>query len=168
MLNESYAKLNIVKRNLSELKPHPQNPRQHPEGQKQALLDSLDLFEYTKGSIVIQKSTQRLLAGHLVTKSLLEKGYSEADIVEIDCDDKTALAFLTADNQYALLADWDVGQLDDNLMELEELDFNLGELGFDLEPIKDFSDIDGKEYDESIADEVEMITCPKCGHEFPE
>ena len=24
-----------------------------------------------------------------------------------------------------------------------------------------------KEYDESVADDVEMITCPKCGHSFP-
>jgi len=26
---------------------------------------------------------------------------------------------------------------------------------------------DFKEYDESVADDVEMIECPKCGHRFP-
>jgi hypothetical protein len=28
-------------------------------------------------------------------------------------------------------------------------------------------DVEFKEYDESAADDVEMCTCPKCGHEFP-
>ena len=25
----------------------------------------------------------------------------------------------------------------------------------------------GREYDESVADEVEMTECPECGHQFP-
>ena len=28
-------------------------------------------------------------------------------------------------------------------------------------------DVEFREYDESIADDVEMCTCPSCGHEFP-
>lgn len=28
-------------------------------------------------------------------------------------------------------------------------------------------DVEFKEYDESVAADVEMCTCPKCGHEFP-
>ena len=28
-------------------------------------------------------------------------------------------------------------------------------------------DVEFKEYDESAADDVELLTCPKCGHSFP-
>ena len=28
-------------------------------------------------------------------------------------------------------------------------------------------DVSFKEYDESAADDVELVTCPKCGHSFP-
>jgi hypothetical protein len=28
-------------------------------------------------------------------------------------------------------------------------------------------DVEFKEFDESAADDVEFLTCPKCGHSFP-
>ena len=28
-------------------------------------------------------------------------------------------------------------------------------------------DVEFKEYDESAADDVQLLTCPKCGHSFP-
>jgi hypothetical protein len=31
----------------------------------------------------------------------------------------------------------------------------------------DLAGVEFKEYDESVADEVEYITCPQCGHKWP-
>jgi hypothetical protein len=46
--------------------------------------------------------------------------------------------------------------------QLMEWGFTEFELGINNEPLPDF-----KEYDESVEDEVEYITCPECGHKWP-
>ena len=54
----------------------------------------------------------------------------------------------------------EIGDLDSGAFE----DLNLEEL------LRDWTlpdSADGKEFDESAADDVKMIACPKCGHEFP-
>ena len=102
-MTKEYAKLNIVKRNLSALKPHPQNPRLHPDEQKRHLAQSIKQFSYAKGSICIQKDTDYILAGHAIREQLIEKGFKEADVVELDFDKEVALAFLTADNRMLTL-----------------------------------------------------------------
>lgn len=48
--------------------------------------------------------------------------------------------------------------------------FEVGELlewGFEEAELGLLTDIDFPEYDESIADEVEWIECPECGHKWP-
>lgn len=154
----SYAQLNIVKRNLSELQPHPQNPRQHPDSQKRALVASIEQFSYAKGSICIQKDTDFIIAGHAIRDALMEKGFTEADCVELNFDNDDALAFLTADNQYALLAEWDEDQLQANLDRLKELNFEMPDLGFEM---PDMDMIDKEEtFDvaEAMEEEAEPIT----------
>jgi hypothetical protein len=55
-------------------------------------------------------------------------------------------------------------------MELKELGANLELTGFDAMELADImlgKDVEFKEYDESAADDVQLLTCPKCGHTFP-
>lgn len=85
-----YAQLNIVKRNLNELKPHPKNPRLHPEIQMRHLARSIEKYSYAKGSVCVQKGTDLILAGHAIRESLLAKGFVEADVIELDFDETTA------------------------------------------------------------------------------
>lgn len=56
-----------------------------------------------------------------------------------------------------LANEFDVG----NLLEWGFEEVDLGLAGFDL------SSVEFKEYDESIADEVEYLECPECGHKWP-
>ena len=44
---------------------------------------------------------------------------------------------------------------------------DLLEWGFELEELGIYDNPDFKEYDESAADDVEMVECPECGHRFP-
>jgi hypothetical protein len=56
------------------------------------------------------------------------------------------------------------------LTELRELGADLKLTGFDateLACIMLGKDVEFKEYDESAADDVQLLTCPKCGHTFP-
>jgi len=68
--------------------------------------------------------------------------------------------------------DWDFSQLSIVLSELKEADFDISITGFsDSEFDRLLQDLNipetEKEYDESVADGVEMLTCPHCGKEFP-
>jgi hypothetical protein len=56
------------------------------------------------------------------------------------------------------------------LTELKELGANLQVIGFDQMELADImlgKDVEFKEFDESAADDVQLLTCPKCGHSFP-
>lgn len=60
------------------------------------------------------------------------------------------------------LADFEAG------FDFSGIGLEVGDLA-ELLPNIDFGppDVEFKEYDEDIADEVEMLTCPHCGKEFP-
>jgi hypothetical protein len=66
---------------------------------------------------------------------------------------------------------WEPGFLDD-LKQLAEEDAPPVAFADDLDFLFDEGDftLDGvsfAEYDETVADDVSMATCPSCGHEFP-
>ena len=84
-------------------------------------------------------------------------------------DDPRAQALALSDNRVAELdLSWDVEVLAGldaetlgNLWTPEELS-DLGQQWADGAP-----DVDFKEYDESVENEVEYLTCPECGHKWP-
>jgi len=154
---DNYAKLSIIKKKLHDLKPHPKNPRRHPKAQMRALAKSLEQFAYAKGSICIQKDTNLILAGHAIRDQLLKSGYMEADVVELDFDDTKSLAFLTADNQLAILGEWDDEQLQKNLDTLKDLKFDLPDMGFDGDSLKSATE-DTFDIDAALEEEGEPIS----------
>jgi len=169
---ETYAKLNITRRALSELKPHPQNPRAHPEAQMNHLDRSLEKFGFAKGSICIQKGTDFILAGHAIREAMLKKGQTEADVVELPFDDVTAKQFLIADNKTQDDSEWDTAQLGELMKELEALpDIDLRDTGFDPSEIDELfpetPDFEPVGIDEQPRlDEKKPVVCPECGNEF--
>ncbi len=67
-------------------------------------------------------------------------------------------------------AGWDEELLRLELLDLKCFDFDLDILGFGVEELADMTlgrDVDQPEYDESAADDVKMVSCPKCGHSLP-
>ena len=66
------------------------------------------------------------------------------------------------------LSGWDAGDLQQWGFDSELLAGWQTDIGALREMIdSEIPDVDFKEYDESIEDEVEFIECPSCGHEFP-
>lgn len=94
------ATLRIERLPLSELRPHPRNPRRHPEpGSPEwgALKSSLahDYFD----PLVWNRRNGTLVSGHLPVKVLREMGFTAADVVVVDYDEPTHLARLVAANR---------------------------------------------------------------------
>jgi len=72
------------------------------------------------------------------------------------------------DNQTVIAGGWDYGLLDLDIqdIQLELPDLDLKEYGFDIKTNGKIPELP-PEIDESIAEGVKEVECPKCGHKFP-
>jgi ParB-like chromosome segregation protein Spo0J len=80
---------------LDAIHPDPANARLHPERNVEAIKNSLRRFGQAE-PLVVQRSTQRLIAGHGRVEAMRALDWTEADIVEVDADDATATALAIA------------------------------------------------------------------------
>lgn len=124
------AKITVQRLKLEDLKPHPRNPRKHPDAKSsewKALKASLehDYFD----PIVWNKRNGLLVSGHLRTKVLRDSGFSEADCVVVDYDEPTHLARMIAANK--LQGEDDEEAIKKLLGELSEADIDMNLTGLD-------------------------------------
>lgn len=83
------------------------NPR---KGNVKELIESLKANGQYK-PIVVQKSTQMIIAGNHLWKAAKELGWTEINIVEVDVDDSAAKKIVATDNRLA-----DLGAYDERLL----------------------------------------------------
>lgn len=88
---------------LTKLKPYPNNPRR---GDLHVLVESLTTHGQYK-PIVVQVSTNYILAGNHTYKAAKQLGWKKIAVTYIDCDDQTAKRIMLADNRIADLASYD-------------------------------------------------------------
>jgi hypothetical protein len=166
---------------------HPDNPKSHDLGK-------IDVSYHEFGFVetpTLDETTGFLVAGHGRIKQLFNRMNSNdapPDGIRIDDDgvwmspvlrgisfkdESQVKAYLIASNQLTIAGGWDNVELASVLTEIMNDDEQLlqatGFDGDDLDYMIKQLDIpdDFPEYDESVANDVEMCTCPKCGHEFP-
>jgi hypothetical protein len=127
----------VVERDLATVKPHPRNPKVHSEEQIQELCEKITKYGYAKISIVIQTSTDYILAGHGVVESLLRLGIHKVLVYEVDIPDGVAEAFMVADNKLAEMSNWDAEQLKELIFDIVELpDVELEDTAFTEDEIE--------------------------------
>ena len=156
------------KRRLGELMPWPQNPRQIRKEDADRLADSLDQFGQVQ-TIAIDPD------GEIVDGHQRQNVWAALDRYgpEYEVDVRVASRELTERERQQLsvylhrgaVGDWDWDSL-------ANWDVEIGELvawGFEESDLigLDLSSVEFPEYDESIADEVEWLECPNCGHKWP-
>ena len=161
--------LKIVLRPLENLVPYARNPRAHSNEQVAQIAASIKEFGFTNP--ILLDGENGLIAGHGRLAAARQLGLKTVPCIELGHLSETQKrAYIIADNKLALNAGWDEELLRLELIDLKGLDFNLDLLGFDASELADITlgrDVDQPEYDESAADDVKMVTCPKCGHSFP-
>ena len=155
-------------RKLRDLVPWEHNPREIHEREAERLGDSL--VEFGQIQTIAIDPDNNILDGHqrkLVWSVLPRFG------PDYEVDVRVSSRPLTEKERQQLviylhkgtIAEWDWDMLA-NTFEMPELlkwGFENWELGIiDTELPDEFP-----EYDESIADDVEYITCPECGHKWP-
>ena len=131
--------MEIVYKQINELKPYENNPRIN-DNAVDAVAESIKEFGF-KVPIVIDKSNV-IIAGHTRLKASKKLGLKQVPcIIADDLSEDQVKAFRLVENKTNELATWD----DELLMqELEDLNFNLDEYGFNFNDLS----LDNIEYQE--------------------
>jgi ParB-like chromosome segregation protein Spo0J len=163
------ASLNIEYRSLDSLVPYARNPRTHSEEQIAQIAASIREFGFTNPILIDSK--QGIIAGHGRFAAAKELGLEKVPCIDLShLTDEQKRSYLIADNKLALNGGWNDELLRLELTDLKELGADLELTGFDAMELADImlgKDVEFKEFDESAADDVQLLTCPKCGHTFP-
>ena len=161
--------LKIEYRPIESLIPYNRNPRTHSEEQITQIVNSIKEFGFTNP--VLLDGENGVIAGHGRLAAARALGLQKVPCIELGhLTGKQKRAYIIADNKIAQNSLWNDEFLRLELTDLKELGANLELLGFNPMEIADITlgkDVDFKEYDESAADDVQMITCPECGKSFP-
>ena len=164
------AKKELIDVPISDLTPYERNPRKNDEAVKKVAA-SLEQFGLVKNSVVVDENMV-LITGHTTLKAMRSLGWATCPAVTqvFGLTEEEKRAYRIADNKLGELAEWDDELLALEFEDLMDMEFDLSLTGFsDTEIDFRFPEIPDSEpeYDESIADDVETVTCPKCNHEFP-
>lgn len=142
----------VLLRKIDELTPDPRNARTHSEAQVAQIVASIERFGWTNPVL----ADDLIRAGHgrqMAARAIYAEGGTiylapgkerggtaipKGTVPVIDCTGWTEderKAYALADNQLALQAGWDTEILMAQLDELSAAEFNIAEIGFDMEAI---------------------------------
>lgn len=150
--------MKIINKSIDEIKPYVNNPRFNDDA-VEYVAKSIKEFGF-KVPIIIDKNNE-IVAGHTRYKASLELGLKEVPcIIADDLSEEQIKAFRLVDNKVSEKASWDLELLDE---ELEQLDLDLTEYGFDNIKIDwaNIEEITETNYEEP---EKEYLECPNCHH----
>ncbi|MCZ2343209.1 MAG: ParB N-terminal domain-containing protein [Bacteroidales bacterium] len=113
---------------LAALKPYPGNPRQNDEA-VDAVAASLREFGFRQPIVVDPDFV--IVCGHTRYKAAIRLGLEKVPVhIAQDLSPEQIRAYRIADNQTASLATWDNDRLPIELSALQEMNYDLGLLGF--------------------------------------
>lgn len=144
--------MEIIKLNINEVIPYPDNPRKN-DNAVDAVAESIKQCGYCSPIVIDEDNV--ILAGHTRLKALKKLKWKE-----VECVRKTGLTeeqkkkYRILDNKTNELAEWDFDLLEE---EIDGLDFDGFDFGFDLSAIEDPQEITEDEPPE-VDEESEPIT----------
>ncbi|BDZ68580.1 ParB/Srx family N-terminal domain-containing protein [Methanobacterium ferruginis] len=153
---------------LSEIRLHPQNPRQHTDDQIKKIANSIK--ELGWGRPLILSRDNFILAGHgayLAARDIL--GYTEAPIKNMNHshDAPEALAYMVADNKLTEESDWNYAKLEalNENLQLEGFDTTLTAFDTDLKT-PNFQPVNEEKQPRLDKLDPKGLKCPECGYEW--
>jgi len=161
---------------LSEIKPYERNPRINEDAAVETVAGFIRDFGFRQ-PIVVDKDFV-IICGHTRWKAAHKLGLELVPVhVAADLSPEKARAYRLADNRAAELSQWHYDLLPLELSDLREGGCDMSSLGWDEKEIASLlqglaneglpGEAGGKEYDETIEQDVLTVACPQCGHVFP-
>jgi DNA modification methylase len=118
---------------VAEVVPYDKNPRVN-DSAVDAVAKSLQEFGFRQPVVVDEHNV--IVVGHTRWKAAKQLGLETVPVhIAKDLTAEQARAYRIADNQTASIADWDMTLLPTELVALQELDFDLGLLGFSTDEL---------------------------------
>ena len=124
--------MKITQKQVAELIPYVNNSRKHSDKQVAQIAASIKEFGWTTPILV--DGDNGIIAGHGRLMAARKLGMTEVPTIELsDLSESQKKAYVIADNNLALNADWDEALLKIELENLKDLSFDLDILAFDDE-----------------------------------
>ena len=121
---------------LDKLKPYEQNMRLHPQTQIDVIKRSIQEFGFINPIIV--KGDGEIVAGHGRLEAIKQLGFDKVPVLIVDyLTEDQARAYRIADNQIAMLGEWDEDMLRVEVAALSDSNYDLDLLGFDMGDLED-------------------------------
>lgn len=153
--NKKDVELNIVYRNIKELKPYKKNAKKHPKEQVERIANSIKEFGFTQ-PVIIDKNNC-VVAGHGRILGAKKAGLTQVPTVMLESlTEEQIKAYRLVDNKLNE-SDWDFSLLDEELGILSD-DIDMELFGFD----EDMSDeeLEKKKIEFEIKEKYEVhIIC---------
>ena len=152
----------------SQFIANPNNWRTHPQAQREAMRGALNEVGWVQ-RVIVNRRTGHLIDGHERVWEALQNGDAPVPFVEVDLDEAEEAYVLATLDPIGAMAQADAAKLDDLLREVQSGEAGVQQMLAELAERTGVvpPNVDFKEYDESVENEVEYITCPQCGHRWP-
>ena len=147
--------MQIVEKELSWLKPYANNPRDN-ESAVEPVANSIKEFGFKVP--IVATSDGEIINGHTRFKASKSLGLEKVPvIIADDLTDEQIKAFRLADNKTGEIADWNESLLIKELEELDDLDYDMGQFGFELDLDDADEDGDGSDDMGDIPDNIDVV-----------
>lgn len=152
--------LKIIYKSIDELIPYENNPRNNDKAIDGVAM-SIEQFGF-KNPIIVDKDNI-IIAGHTRLKAAKKLGIEKVPTISADdLTEEQVKAFRLADNKVAEAAEWDEEKLFTELDDLQALDFEMSDFGFDkIINSEDF----GTDFELPGGDKSEIVTATFTFHE---
>jgi len=141
-------KLHIKYLSPHQLKMTNHNPRIHPDQAIDKLAKGIENYGFIN-PIIVEKGTDRILAGHARLKASLKQNLKEVPVIEVDLHKDQADGYMVFDNAIQDKTEWDYPILKDILEELDTGAFDMELTGFDEMEIENLMTVFDAEYNPS-------------------
>jgi len=145
--------MEIIIREINDLKPAPYNPRQATEKQYQDLKNSIGKFGIVD-PIIVNKRNNRIVGGHFRVRVAKDMGITEVPCVFVDLDEKQ-------EQELNIRLNANIGYFDYELLTNYEFE-DLVKFGFDEKELEINFGINNKAQEK----EKKLKKCPKCKYQW--
>lgn len=153
-------KLKIEYLPIDALKPYDRNAKEHPQEQIDQIVESIRQFGMND-PIAIYGDECLIVEGHGRLLALQQMGATEAPTIRLDhMTDEQRRAYTLVHNKTTMNSGFNIEMLN---AELDELDIDMGEFGFDMDlPDIDWDDVDEISKENYEKPESDRLRCPLC------
>lgn len=143
--------MNVQQVKIEKVKPYDKNPRKNKTA-VDYVANSIKEFGFQQ-PIVVDKDMV-VIAGHTRLKAAKKLKLKEVPVVIADnLTEEQVKAYRLADNKTAEKAEWDFDLLTDELLSLQELDFDMEQFGFDFDFSEDEEAVEDDNWEADVPEE---------------